>query len=137
MSRHLDLDCSRQSRPSGLIILLIFCLSTFYYPQKATLNTLSDRHDDDSSGGGLLEELEDVDSIGRDVAGAVALQNDALDRRLEEVGQGLAPDGGEESEKHHVRVQGRVNTELENVSQRVINNINYLHMNGLFRKPFS
>jgi hypothetical protein len=90
------------------------------------LNTLSDRHDDDSSGGGLLEELEDVHSFGRDVAGAVALQNDARDRRLEEVGQGLAPDGGEESEKHYVRVQGRVNTELENVFRRVINNINYI-----------
>ena len=77
------------------------------------MNTLSDRNDDDSSRCRLFEELEDVGAIGGDVSGAVALQDDALDRRVEEMGDCVAADRREEAEKDHVAIQGRVNAELE------------------------
>ena len=39
------------------------------------------------------------------VAGSVALENDPLDRRLEEVLERLGVDGGEESEKNNVTAE--------------------------------
>ena len=73
---------------------------------------MSDRDDDDASLGGLLEEIEYVGTIGRHVAGAVALEDHALDGRVEEVGHGVAADRWEQTEEHHVAVEGRVHAEL-------------------------
>ena len=63
------------------------------------MNTLGDRDDDDTSLGGLFEEIENVGTIRRHVAGAVALEDHALDGRVEKVGNGVAADRGEEAEE--------------------------------------
>ena len=76
------------------------------------MNTLGDRDDDDTSLGGLFEEIENVGTIRRHVAGAVALEDHTLDGRVEKVGHGVAADRGEEAEEHHVAVEGRVHAEL-------------------------
>ena len=52
------------------------------------------------------------------VSGAVALEDDALDGRLEEVADGVGADGGEEAQQNHVLVQPRVHAELLDAAHR-------------------
>ena len=76
------------------------------------MNALGDGDDEDTSFGGLPEELKDVGAVGRDVSGSVALQHHAFDRRAEEVRHGVAADGREQPEEGDVAVERRVDLEL-------------------------
>ena len=81
------------------------------------MNALSDGYDEDPPRCGLLEELKDVSTVGRDVSSAVALQHDALNGRAEEVGHGVPTNGREQPEEGHVAVERRVHLELARKSR--------------------
>ena len=72
-------------------------------------SNLSAGHDDDPLLSSLSQGLYDVHSVTGHVPCSIALQHHTLDRRGEEVLDGLCPDGWEQSEEHHIPAQVGVN----------------------------
>ena len=72
-------------------------------------SNLSAGHDDDPLLSSLSQGLYDVLPVTGHVPCSIALQHHTLDRRGEEVLDGLCPDGGEEPEEHNIPAQVGVN----------------------------
>ena len=72
-------------------------------------SNLSAGHDDDPLLSSLSQGLYDVLPVTGHVPCSIALQHHTLDRRGEEVLDGLGPDGGEQPKEHHIPAQVEVN----------------------------